>query len=144
MGKKKEKKEKKAGKRMSKKELVKVLLDLFHQKQGEVLPLKYIFDQLHLTTHPLKMLCIDILHELQEDDYINETDKNKFNLNTHGVEMTGTFQRKSNGKNSFIPDDGGDPIFIAERNSAHAMAGDKVKIAFYAKRRGREAEGEVI
>ena len=144
MGKKKEKKEKKAGKRMSKKELVKVLLDLFHQKQGEVLPLKYIFDQLHLTTHPLKMLCIDILHELQEDDYINETDKNKFKLNTHGVEMTGTFQRKSNGKNSFIPDDGGDPIFIAERNSAHAMAGDKVKIAFYAKRRGREAEGEVI
>ena len=36
------------------------------------------------------------------------------------------------------------PIFIAERNSAHAMAGDKVRIAFYAKRRGREAEGEVI
>ena len=34
MGKKKEKKEKKAGKRMSKKELVKVLLGLFHQKQG--------------------------------------------------------------------------------------------------------------
>ena len=35
-------------------------------------------------------------------------------------------------------------IFVAERNSAHAMAGDKVRIAFYAKRRGREAEGEVI
>ena len=70
------------------------------------------------------------------------------NIQTEGsittLEMTGTFQRKSNGKNSFIPDDGGDPIFIAERNSAHAMAGDKVKIAFYAKRRGREAEGEVI
>ncbi len=58
--------------------------------------------------------------------------------------MTGTFQRKSNGKNSFIPEGGGDPIFVAERNSAHAMAGDKVRIAFYAKRRGREAEGEVI
>ena len=63
MGKKKEKKEKKAGKRMTKKELVKALLDFFHQKQGEVLPLKYIFDQLHLTTHPLKMLCMDVLHE---------------------------------------------------------------------------------
>ena len=131
MGKKKEKKEKKAGKRMTKKELVKALLDFFHQKQGEVLPLKYIFDQLHLTTHPLKMLCMDVLHELQDDDYINETEKNKYKLNLHGVEMTG-------------PDGGGDPIFIAERNSAHAMAGDRVKIAFYAKRRGRSAEGEVI
>ena len=144
MGKKKEKNEKKAGKRMTKKELVKALLDFFHQKQGEVLPLKYIFDQLHLTTHPLKMLCMDVLHELQDDDYINETEKNKYKLTLHGVEMTGIFQRKSNGKNSFIPDGGGDPIFIAERNSAHAMAGDRVKIAFYAKRRGRSAEGEVI
>ena len=71
-------------------------------------------------------------------------DKHKYKLNNHGVEMTGTFQRKSNGKNSFIPEGGGDPIFIAERNSAHAMNNDKVRIAFYAKRRGREAEGEVI
>ncbi len=53
------KKEKKAGKRMKKKELVKVLLEFFHTKQDEVLSLKYIFEQLHLTTHPLKMLCMD-------------------------------------------------------------------------------------
>lgn len=144
MGKKKEKKEKKAGKRMTKKELVKALLDFFHQKQGEVMPLKYIFDQLHLTTHPLKMLCMDVLHELQDDDYINETEKNKYKLNLHGVEMTGIFQRKSNGKNSFIPDDGGETIFIAERNSAHAMNNDKVKIALFAKRKNRNPEGEVI
>ena len=36
------------------------------------------------------------------------------------------------------------PIFVAERNSAHAMNNDKVKITFYAKRKNREAEGEVI
>ena len=138
------KKEKKAGKRMKKKEHVKVLLEFFHTKQDEVLSLKYIFEQLHLTTHPLKMLCMDILSELSMDDYITEVDKHKYKLNNHGVEMTGTFQRKSNGKNSFIPEDGGEPIFIAERNSAHAMNNDKVRIAFYAKRRGREAEGEVI
>ena len=138
------KKEKKAGKRMKKKELVKVLLEFFHTKQDEVLSLKYIFEQLHLTTHPLKMLCMDILSELSMDDYITEVDKHKYKLNNHGVEMTGTFQRKSNGKNSFIPEGGGEPIFVAERNSAHAMNNDKVRIAFYAKRRGREAEGEVI
>ncbi len=58
--------------------------------------------------------------------------------------MIGTFQRKSNGKNSFIPEGGGDPIFVAERNSAHAMNNDKVKITFYAKRKNKDAEGEVI
>ena len=138
------KKEKKAGKRMKKKELSKAVLDFFHAKQDEVISLKYIFSELKLTTHPLKMLCMDILSDLLADDYITEVDKNKYKLNIHGIEMTGTFQRKSNGKNSFIPEGGGDPIFVAERNSAHAMNNDKVRIAFYAKRRGCEAEGEVI
>lgn len=138
------KKEKKAGKRMKKKELSKTVLDFFHAKQDEVISLKYIFSELKLTTHPLKMLCMDILSDLLADDYITEVDKNKYKLNNHGIEMTGTFQRKSNGKNSFIPEGGGDPIFVAERNSAHAMNNDKVRIAFYAKRRGCEAEGEVI
>lgn len=138
------KKEKKAGKRMKKRELATMLMDFFHTKPNETLSLKYIFEQLRLTTHPLKMLCRDIISELLLDDYITEVDKSKYKLNDHGIEMVGIFQRKSNGKNSFIPEEGGDPIFIAERNSAHAMNNDKVRIAFFAKRRGREAEGEVV
>lgn len=138
------KKEKKAGKRMNKRQLSAAVLDFFHSNPNEILSLKYIFEQLRLSTHPLKMLCRDILSELVLDDYISEIEKYNYKLNSHGVEMTGTFQRKSNGKNSFLPDGGGDAIFIAERNSAHAMNNDKVRISFYAKRRGREAEGEVI
>ena len=144
MAKKKEKKEKKAGKRMSKKELAALLIDFFHAKSSETLSMKYIFSELRLTTHPQKMLCVDILHDLLDDDYISEIEKGKFRLNNHGTEMTGTFQRKSNGKNSFIPEGGGEPIFVAERNSAHAMNNDKVKITFYAKRKNKDAEGEVI
>ena len=144
MGKKKDKREKKAGKRMSKKQLTGLLLDYFHTKGGETVSLKQIFEQLRLTTHPMKMLCMDILAGLKEDDYINETEHHQYRLHQRGVEMTGRFVRKSNGKNSFIPDDGGDPIFIAERNSAHAMNNDRVRIAYYARRRGKTAEGEVL
>ena len=144
MAKKKEKKEKKAGKRMSKKELAALLIDFFHAKSSETLSMKYIFSELRLTTHPQKMLCVDILHDLLADDYISEIEKGKFRLTNHGTEMVGTFQRKGNGKNSFIPEGGGEPTFVAERNSAHAMNNDKVKITFYAKRKNREAEGEVI
>lgn len=139
------KRDKKAGKkRMTKKELAKVLIDFFHNRQGEIISLKHLFSELRLTTHPMRMLCMDVLSDLTADDYITETDKNKFKLNNHGIELTGIFQRKSNGKNSFIPDGGGEPIFIAERNSAHAMNNDRVKIAFYAKRKHHDAEGEVI
>ncbi len=136
--------EKKAGKRMKKGEMTNKLLDLFHDKSSEILSLKHIFSELQLTTHPLKMLCIDIINDMLADDYITEIDKSKYKLTDHGTVLTGTFQRKSNGKNSFIPEGGGEPIFVAERNSAHAMNNDKVKIAFYAKRKNRDAEGEVI
>ena len=78
------------------------------------------------------------------DDFLQEVEKGQYKLNDHGLIMTGIFQRKSNGKNSFIPEDGGETIFIAERNSAHAMNNDKVKIALFAKRKNRNPEGEVI
>jgi len=129
---------------MTRKELADKLMDFFHNKAAETLRLKYIFSELHLTTHPLKMLCTDILADMVADDCIVEVEQNQFRLNDHGVEMTGVFHRKSNGKNFFIADEGGEQIFIAERNSAHAMNNDRVRISFYAKRKNREAEGEVL
>ncbi|MDR0892565.1 MAG: ribonuclease R, partial [Mediterranea sp.] len=72
MAKKKEKKEKKAGKRMNKKQLAALLIDFFHARQTEIVSMKYIFSELRLTTHPQKMLCVDILHEMLDDDYISE------------------------------------------------------------------------
>ena len=129
---------------MTKKQLTALLMNFFQEKGSESVSLKQLFEQLRLTTHPLKMLCMDILADLKEDDYINEPEHHTYRLHQRGVEMTGRFVRKSNGKNSFIPDDGGDPIFIAERNSAHAMNNDRVRIAYYARRRGKTAEGEVL
>ena len=138
------KKEKKAGKRMKKSEMSERLISLFHTKPNETFSLKQLSSSLNLTTHPLKMLCVDIISEMIEDDFLQEIEKGHYKLNDHGLIMTGIFQRKSNGKNSFIPDDGGETIFIAERNSAHAMNNDKVKIALFAKRKNRNPEGEVI
>ena len=138
------KKEKKAGKHMRKSELAEQLMTWMQMRPGEDFALKQIFRGLNLTTHPLKMLCVDILNEMAEDDFLQVMENGRLKLNNHGIILTGTFQRKSNGKNSFVPDDGSEPIFIAERKSGHAMHGDKVKISLTAKRRGRKVEGEVI
>ena len=138
------KKEKKAGKYMKKSELAEQLMTWMQMRPGEDFATKQIFRGLNLTTHPLKMLCMDILHEMAEDDFLQILENGHFKLNDHGLIMTGKLIRKSNGKNTFIPDEGGQPISIAERNSAHAMNGDRVKISLCAKRKGRKAEGEVI
>ena len=140
----KKKKEKKGGKHLKKKELVEMLLNYFRTKPNEAFSLKQLFQALKLTTHPGKMLCIDVVEEMVEDNFLIEIEKGRYKINDKGQILTGTFQRKSNGKNSFIPDDGGEPIFIAERNSAHAMNNDKVKVSLCAKCKKRQVEGQVI
>ena len=140
----KKKKEKKGGKHLKKKELVEMLLNYFRTKPNEAFSLKQLFQALKLTTHPGKMLCIDVVEEMVEDNFLIEIEKGRYKINDKGQILTGTFQRKSNGKNSFIPDDGGEPIFIAERNSAHAMNNDKVKVSLCAKCKKRQMEGQVI
>ncbi len=140
----KKKKEKKGGKRMKKKELVELIISYFRSKPGETFTLKQLFQGLHLTTHPLKMLCADTIGEMLEDNFLLETEKGRFRVNDKGQILVGVFQRKSNGKNQFIPEEGGEPIFIAERNSAHAMNNDKVKISLCAKRKHQKVEGQVI
>ena len=106
--------------------------------------LKQLFQALKLTTHPGKMLCIDVVEEMLEDNFLIEIEKGRYKINDKGQILTGTFVRKSNGKNSFIPEEGGEPIFIAERNSAHAMNNDKVKVALCAKRKKHQLEAQVI
>lgn len=140
----KKKKEKKGGKRMKKRELAELLVTFFRTRPETSFGLKQIFGSLNLTTHPLKMLCVDIIDEMLEENFLVETEKGHFQLNGRGQIMTGVFQRKSNGKNTFIPDDGGDPIAISDSNSAHAMNGDKVKIALSARRRRHDPEGQVL
>ena len=140
----KKKKEKKGGKRMKKRELAELIVTFFRTRPETSFGLKQIFGSLNLTTHPLKMLCVDIIDEMLEENFLVETEKGHFQLNGRGQIMTGVFQRKSNGKNTFIPDDGGDPIAISDSNSAHAMNGDKVKIALSARRRCHDPEGQVL
>ena len=140
----KKKKVKKGGKHLKKKELVEILLNYFRTKPNEAFSLKQLFQALKLTTHPGKMLCIDVVEEMLEDNFLIEIEKGRYKINDKGQILTGTFVRKSNGKNSFIPEEGGEPIFIAERNSAHAMNNDKVKVALCAKRKKHQLEAQVI
>lgn len=85
-----------------------------------------------------------ILAELAFDGDLIEVSPGKYKAPSRSNETTGTFVRRSNGKNSVITDDDGESIFIAERNSMHALNGDKVRIIVAAHRRGVEPEAEVV
>ena len=135
---------KKGGKRMSRKQLQERLQAFFSSQGDRTLSFKEIFRALKLDTHPLKMLAIDMIEEMAWDDFLVKVTDSSYKLNTKGQVQEGTFLRKANGKNAFLPDDGGTPIFVSERNSLWATNGDRVKVSFMARRQHHIKEAQVI
>ena len=121
-----------------------MLQALFQAHPNETLSFKQIFKELRLNTHPLKMLAIDAMEEMAWDDYLSKVTDTSYKLNLKTQVQEGTFIRKANGKNSFLPDDGGKPIFVSERNSMFALNGDRVRVAMMARRRNHIKEALVI
>ncbi len=83
------------------------------------------------------------LAELAFDGTLIEVSPGKYKVPTDTLSATGTFVRLRNGKNSVITDEDGQTIFVAERNSLHALNGDRVKVTIAARVKGREPEAIV-
>ena len=135
---------KKGGKRLGKKQVSELLQNLFQHNPNETFSFKQIFKVLKFDTHPLKMLAIDVMEEMAWDDFLLKVSDNSYKLNLKTQVQEGIFHRKANGRNSFVPDDGGTPVFVAERNSMSAMDGDRVKVSLMARRDKHIKEAMVI
>lgn len=93
----------KGGKHITKKQLTKELVDFFSGQPGKTLSFKEIFRSMHLSTHPAKMLAIDIMEEMAWDDFLTKVSDTSYQLNTKGQVQEGTFIRKANGKTRSYP-----------------------------------------
>lgn len=121
-----------------------MLQTLFQQNPNETFSFKQIFKTLRLDTHPVRMMAVDLMEEMAWDDYLSKVSDNSYRLNLKTQVQEGTFVRKINGKNSFVPDDGGTPVFVSERNSMYALNGDRVKVAYMARRQKHIKEAMVV
>ena len=137
-------KEMKPKKRIGKKEIVHRVVNLFNKFPKDAMNYKQVSAEIGVTTHAGKQIVLDVMQTLFYEDFLIETERGKYKLNSLGSIAEGKFERRSNGRNSFISEEGGTPLFVAERNSMHAMNGDKVKVQIFAKRKGKEPEAEVI
>ena len=131
------------GTRLKKKAVSQMLVDLFNAHPEQEYDVKDIFAMLKASNHPAKMIVMDVLSDLVLDDYISTDGSGHYRNAVRSNVMEGTFQRKRNGRNSFIPDDGGKSILVCERNSLHALDGDRVRVTMLARRAGHTREAEV-
>jgi ribonuclease R len=143
-GKEKSATDKKKTARMKKSQIIQAVIDTLQSAPRELFNYKQICKRIGIEKQAQRNMVATILYDLTNDGVISEIERGRYRINTLCTLATGTFQRRNNGKNMFIPEDGGTPVFVAERQSAHAMDGDKVKVQLLARRRGRQPEAEVI
>ncbi len=129
--------------RLKKKAVTDALCRLFAENPDEEYNVKKLFGMFKANNHPAKMIIVDALGDLVLDDYISTDNQGNYRNAVRSNVMEGTFQRKRNGRNSFIPDDGGKSILVCERNSLHALDGDRVRVTMLARREGHTREAEV-
>lgn len=86
---------------------------------------------------------INMLDALAAVDDISEVSLGKYKAKANrGTETEGIFVRRKNGRNAVMIDD--EEILVTERNSMHALNGDKVRVMISAVTRGQEPEACVV
>ena len=132
----------KGGVRLNRRTMTDLVTDWFRENQERTVSIKRLYEELKLKTHPMRSMCLDIVLELLDNGYLKEKD-GQFSLVQKSKFLEGVLQRRVGGKNFLVPDDGSDAVFIAERNSAGAVNGDRVKVVLFASRPHSGPEGEV-
>jgi len=134
----------KSAKSLTNKELRQKVIDYINSRESGTFNYKQVAYAIGADAPAQHRAIAMMLAELDFDGDLIQVEPGKYKTPSRSNVTTGVFVRRSNGKNSVITDADGESIFVAERNSLHALNGDKVKVIVAARRRGVEPEAEVI
>jgi len=130
-------------KRLKKSEIASRIVAFLQQQDKQAFNYKQIAFGIDATAPASRMDVINVLDELAAAGEITEVSLGRYKAKSvRGNESLGTFVRRSNGRNAVIVDD--EPIMVAERNSMHALNGDKVRVVISAARKGQDPEAKVV
>lgn len=132
-----------ASTKMNKKELVRNIINVFNENTEKTYNYKQISTLLEIKSESQRIFINQLLYELLDEDFLVEISRGKFKVNSRGGYIEGVIDRQGV-KTYLIPDDGGEPVFIPERKTNHALLNDRVKVFLYAHRKGQQPEGEVV
>lgn len=131
-------------KQLRRTDLINAVTEFLTQNIEKQFNYKQIAAALNVQGEEGRRVLVGVLDKMRDDEIVLESSRGRYRINDRGLMLEGRFERRSNGKNFFVPDDDGNIVNIAERNSKHAMNGDRVRIQLLAKRRRSDTEGAVI
>ncbi len=125
--------------------LKKAIVEIFSANPNVVLNYKQLSHALNISSPDEKRNVNSILLELSDTGFLMQPSVGQFRLDVRTSFLTGYIDKQSVAKKTFlIPDDGGEPVFIAERSLNRAMNHDYVKVHLFACKKGQAPEGEVV
>lgn len=130
--------------KLRRKELSQLVVNFLTQNNDKQFNYKQIAAAFNIRGEEGRRTLVKALDRLRAEDVLLETSRGRYRINNRGLMLEGRFERRSNGKNFFVPDDDGNVVNIPERNSKHAMNGDRVRIQLLAKRKHADTEGVVV
>lgn len=129
--------------RLKKNDLQNKVMEFLSRQNKQSFNYKQIAFGIGATNPANRIDIINLLDTLVAADEIIEVSLGKYKAKANrGSENIGIFVRRSNGRNAVIIDD--EQILVAERNSMHALNGDKVRVIVSASRKGVEPEAQVV
>ncbi|MDE6447101.1 MAG: ribonuclease R, partial [Muribaculaceae bacterium] len=129
--------------RLKKADLQARVLDFLGQRKNQSFNYKQIAFGIALTSKSHRNDLLNLLDELVASEQIIEVELGKYRApEVVKSECEGVFVRRSNGRNAVVIDDV--QIMVAERNSMHALNGDRVRVEVSAARAGQETEAKVL
>lgn len=129
---------------MKKKDIAINMMEVFKESPYKLFNYKQLASAINVKSQTDKRNVQQVLNELAALGSIEEMDRGKYRFSSKSKFVIGIIDKNSNGKTHLIPEDGGEKIFIADRNVNRAMKNDTVKVLLYAARKNRQPEGEVV
>ncbi len=123
-------------------EIMHSIVAFFNSKPDSMVNYKQVAHAIGIVQPAQKQKVYDILSTMAQQEFLIEVTPGRFKKKDRGTRVQGRFERRSNGKNQVVTEEG-EEIFVAERNSMHALDDDIVEVYVYARRRHAEPEGEV-
>ena len=121
-----------------------MVVDFFNEHPSGSYNYKQVSLDLGITGRTNQYVIADILDDMVLDGFLSELVPGKYQATQITNASEGVFIRRSNGKNGVLIDNTDVPVFVAERNSMHALNGDRVKVHLSAQRPGVEPEAQVV
>lgn len=120
------------------------MIGLFANNPSNIYNYKQIAKLFDITDEGSKLLITAILYELLDHGSLIEISRGKFKLANQGGYITGEVQLTMRGAGYIISEECDEDVFVTQSNLNHALNGDTVKVYLYAKKRGKQQEGEVV